>query len=122
MPNSALSLHIVTAATILLFKLGVLIVGYLIARLGYELLIRGIKGEFKFRGKYRETTLDLISASPGIFFIFLATVLLVVAVVKDKPFGTETSVTQTVGSSKSKSTAESEPARPVKPPLPAPER
>lgn len=87
--DPALSLHIVTAGSILIFKLGVLIVGYLIARLGYQLLLQGIRGEFKFQGKYRETTLDLISASPGIFFIFLATVLLVVGVLKDKPFGTE---------------------------------
>lgn len=120
--DTALWMHIVTAGSILAFKLGVLIVGYLIARLGYQLLLQGIKGEFKFQGKYRETTLDLISASPGIFFIFLATVLLIVGVVKDKPFGTEALREAASISTETRTSAEAPSAPTAKPALPPPAR
>ncbi len=84
--------HIVTVSSLILFKLAVLFVGYLIAKLGHDLLIKGISGEFKFHAEIKGTKADLISASPGVFFILMATVLMAVGVIKDKPF--ETKVTE----------------------------
>ena len=60
--------HIVTVSSLILFKLAVLGVGYLIAKLGYDLLIKGVSGEFKFKTEIRGTKADLVSASPGIFY------------------------------------------------------
>lgn len=87
--------HVVTVSSLVAFKLAVLLVGYLIARLGYELLIKGVTGEFKFRSSLGNTTADLVSASPGIFFILMASVLIAIAIVKDKPFGTTVTTTTT---------------------------
>lgn len=84
--------HVITVVSLLTFKLAVLFVGYLIAKLGHDLLIKGVTGEFKFQTKFKESTADLISASPGLFFIFMATVLIGIGIIKDKPL--ETTVTK----------------------------
>lgn len=81
--------HAVTVGSILAFKISVLIVGYLIAKLGYSLLIKGVTGEFRFRAGIKGGSADLVSASPGLFFILMATILIGVAVFKDKPFKTQ---------------------------------
>ncbi len=90
-------LHIVTVAPIMIFKLSVLLVGYLIAKLGYSLLLKGITGEFKFKAEFKGHKADLVSASPGIFFILMATILITVAIVKDKPFETTYTITEPSG-------------------------
>jgi hypothetical protein len=84
--DNSIAVHMITVFSILTFKLAVLVVGYLIARLGFELLVKGITGQFKFSAKLNENSADLISASPGIFFIFLAVTLISIAILKDKPF------------------------------------
>ncbi len=89
MNDSALWLHIVTVFPIMIFKLSVLIIGYLIARLGYNLLVKGISGEFNFKADLKGYKADVVSASPGIFFILMATILMAVGIIKDKPFKTE---------------------------------
>ncbi len=91
--SQAAFMHIVTVGSLMAFKLTVLLVGYLIAKLGHDLLIKGVTGEFKFKAEIKGTKADLMSASPGIFFIFLAVVLMAIGVIKDKPFGTK--VTET---------------------------
>lgn len=90
--GNAIWYHVVTVVSLILFKLAVLFVGYLIAKLGYNLLVKGVSGEFKFHTEIKGTKADLVSASPGIFFILMATVLIAVGVLKDKPF--ETTVTE----------------------------
>lgn len=92
-PDDSIWYHVVTVGGLVSFKLAVLIVGYLFAKLGHDLLIKGVSGDFKFRTEFRGTKADLVSASPGIFFILMATVLIAVAILKDKPF--ETKVTAT---------------------------
>ncbi len=117
-PDQILWLHMVTVLSLLVFKLAVLGVGYLIARLGYELLVKGITGEFKFHTEFKGTKADLVSVSPGVFFIFLAVVLIAIGVIKDKPF--ETRFTATAGRTAVHSGAEGEggaPARIAPPPL-----
>jgi hypothetical protein len=74
----------------LLYKIAILFVGYLLARLGHELLKKGISGEFKFRAEMKGVKADLVSASPGLFFILMATVVIAVGVFRETPF--ETSV------------------------------
>lgn len=87
----ALYEHLVSVFSILVFKLAVLVVGYLLAKLGYLLLVQGITGQFKFKGNVQGMKADLVSASPGTLFIVLAVVLLVVAVWVDKPVSSEVS-------------------------------
>jgi hypothetical protein len=95
--------HVVTVSSLILFKLSVLFVGYLIAKLGHDLLIKGVSGEFKFHTEIKGTKADLVSASPGVFFILMATILIAVGVIKDKPF--ETKVTERLIQSGAEQTA-----------------
>jgi len=87
--NFAIWYHLVTVIPLLLFKLAVLIVGYLFAKLGHNLLIKGISGEFKFHAGFKGSKADVVSASPGLFFILMATILISVAIIKDKPYSTK---------------------------------
>jgi len=118
--DTLLWLHLATVGPLVLFKLAVLLVGYLIARLGYRLLLQGVKGEFKFHTKFREGVVDLISVSPGIFFIFMATVLIAVGIVTEKPFETKFSKQATRLGPGSETRLESSAGPPAKPPLPPP--
>lgn len=106
--------HVTTVVSLLIFKLVVLFVGYLIAQLGHDLLIKGVTGEFKFQTKFKESTADLVSASPGLFFILMATILISIGILKDKPF--ETKVTETRITSGVETTPNGQPT--VKPPVP----
>ena len=100
MNDSALLLHAVTVFPIMIFKLSVLIIGYLIARLGYNLLVKGISGDFKFKADLKGYKADVVSASPGIFFILMATILMSVGIIKDKPFKTEFKINNKGGDTK----------------------
>jgi hypothetical protein len=94
--EGAIWYHVITVGSLIVFKLAVLLVGYLIAKLGHDLLLRGVSGEFKFRAELKGATADLLSASPGLFFILMATALIIVGVIKDKPFETQVE-TRTLG-------------------------
>lgn len=89
MSNYAIWYHIITVSSLMMFKLAILFVGYLIAKLGYNLFIKGVSGEFKFHSEIKGLQADLVSASPGIFFILMATILIAIGVIKDKPFKTK---------------------------------
>lgn len=89
--DPAIWLHIVTVMPILIFKITLLIIGYLITKLGYKLLVEGIKGPFKVTFKFKGFETNLVSGLPGIFFVLLAVLLMGYAVFKDMPFGTEIS-------------------------------
>lgn len=45
--------HLSSILSILIFKLAVLAVGYLLAKLGYLLLLQGVTGQFKFKGNFQ---------------------------------------------------------------------
>ena len=51
------------------------VIGYLIIRLGAQLLREGVKGEFKFEGSGGPGKASLASASPGLLFVLLGVVL-----------------------------------------------
>src|SRR6266478_4968617 len=86
--DTGVMMHLITVSPLFLFKIAALIVGYLLAKLGYDLLIKGITGQFRFKSDLKGIKADIVSASPGTLFIVLATVLLIFAVVADKPFST----------------------------------
>lgn len=92
-PEQSIGYHVVTVGGLVLFKLAVLFVGYLVARLGHDLLLKGVSGQFKFRTEFKGAKADLVSVSPGVFFVLMGTVLIAIGVIKDKPF--ETRITQT---------------------------
>ena len=50
--------------------------GYLIVKLGYNLMTDGIKGEFKFFAEFTKLKGGLISASPGLLFLLLGVILI----------------------------------------------
>lgn len=91
-PEQSIWYHVVTVGGLVLFKLAVLFVGYLVARLGHDLLLKGASGQFKFRTEFKGAKADLVSVSPGVFFVLMGTVLIATGIIKDKPF--ETRVTQ----------------------------
>ena len=84
----ALAEHLISAATALTAKLAMLIIGYKVTKLGHDLLVKGVTGEFKFSGSYNGAKGDLISASPGLLFLLLGVVVLAVAITKSVPFNT----------------------------------
>jgi hypothetical protein len=71
-----------TNLLVLSYKLACLLVGYKVIRLGADLLVKGVKGEFKFQANYQAWKTDLFSTSPGIFFILMGTIVIVVTVYK----------------------------------------
>lgn len=90
--DQSVILHLTTVLSVLTFKIAALIVGYLIVKLGYILLRKGITGGFSFKGNFQGFSADLVSASPGLLFLLLGVVLLSIAVIKDKPFSTKVSL------------------------------
>ena len=116
--ENAIWYHVVTVGPLLLFKLATLFVGYLIAKLGYDLLIKGVSGQFKFQGEFKGGKADLISASPGIFFIFMAAVIIAIGIVKDKPFETRVTKETVESSGERSSNSNREGDKPELPPNP----
>lgn|GEM_PF-1724449 len=118
MDENAIWYHVVTVVSLVIFKLAVLVIGYLIARLGHDLLVKGVSGEFKFHTEFKGTKADLISASPGVFFILMATILIAIGVIKDKPFATKVTRTQieTAGERTGQDTPGNKPGLPPSPP------
>jgi putative Ca2+/H+ antiporter (TMEM165/GDT1 family) len=73
-------------SSILIMKLTAIVVGYKIVQLGYEALIRGIKGEFDFGGKLtNHMEIKLLSASPGLFFVLFGSFIICWALFVEKP-------------------------------------
>ena len=73
---------IVTAITIWSYKVVSLLIGYLFVKLGYKLLVKGVTGEFKFQGEIKGIKADLVSASPGLFFILMGTIIVGIGLFK----------------------------------------
>lgn len=83
-----ITMHFITAFTVWSFKLATLIVGYLIARMGYTLLLKGVTGGFKFSSEISGMKADLASASPGLLFLLLGVILMTTSVIKENSFST----------------------------------
>ena len=68
---------ILSGSLITALKIIAVVVGYKIVKLGYNLLVKGIKGEFTFSGELHGFTADLRSASPGLLFLLLGCILVI---------------------------------------------
>lgn len=71
---------------VMTMKVTIFIVGYLTVRLGYNLLLAGVKGEFKFSASFGGSKADLASVSPGLLFVLLGVLLIGYALTVDKPY------------------------------------
>jgi hypothetical protein len=69
-------LVLVNLLFLLVLKLTLLVLGYLVVRLGHRLLVAGVTGEFKFRAEMSGARADLASASPGLLFLLLGVLLM----------------------------------------------
>ena len=65
-------------------KLTCFALGYLVVRLGANLLREGVKGEFKFSAGLAGPKADLKSASPGLLFLALGVALIAYAMYVSK--------------------------------------
>ncbi len=70
------NLIIINIITNTIVKLICFYLGYLIIKLGYNLLSEGIKGNFKFTANHSGFKGGLISSSPGLLFVFLGVLLI----------------------------------------------
>lgn len=78
---------------IVAIKITAMVIGYLIVRLGFDALVRGIKGEFDFGGKITSHgELRLLSASPGLFFVLFGSAIIIWALAVEKPVWSTVSV------------------------------
>ena len=76
---------ILAGCLVITLKLVALIIAYKIIKLGYDLLLRGVKGEFQFSGQVAGNKADLKSASPGLLFLLLGCMVMVIAVTEKFP-------------------------------------
>jgi hypothetical protein len=80
---------LIAYAMLLGMKIVLFIIGYLIIRLGYNLLVAGVKGQFKFKTSIAGIKADLASVSPGLLFVLLGVLLDCYAIRVDKPIKSE---------------------------------
>lgn len=70
-------------------KIVIFVLGYKIVKLGHDLLVRGVKGEFKFATEFQGAKADLASVSPGLLFLLLGIVLMGFSLGIDKEIDTQ---------------------------------
>jgi hypothetical protein len=95
------------------YKLVALLVGYLFARLGYTLFLKGVTGEFKFSTDIRGVKADLASVSPGLFLILMGAIVLCITIYKG--FDVDFPAASTTDSRPGSLRGSDEPARPERP-------
>jgi hypothetical protein len=77
-------------AYVVSFALGVgmkvvcFIIGYLVVRLGYKLLLLGVTGQFSFSAKWEKFNVGLASVSPGLLFVLLGCAVIAFGVYTEK--------------------------------------
>ena len=72
--------QLISVSFVAAFKLAALFVGYLFAKLGHDLFLRGVTGEFTFRADLKGWKADLVGASPGLFFILMGAAIVTVTI------------------------------------------
>lgn len=72
-------------------KIVCFILSYKIIKLGYNLITAGVKGEFKFSSQFLGFKADLISLSPGLLFVLLGVLLMMIAIYINKTITLQTS-------------------------------
>lgn len=81
---SAEATFLMTFAMIIGMKIVCFILGYLIIKLGHNLISSGVKGEFKFSAKFAGVKADLANVSPGLLFVLLGVFLIAFAIFVEK--------------------------------------
>ena len=82
--NNAEILYLISLSLVIILKIVCFILGYLTIKLGYNLISSGVKGEFKFSANFLGFKSDLASLSPGLLFVLLGVMLIMVAIYVDK--------------------------------------
>jgi hypothetical protein len=78
------SLYLISVSLVIIMKIVCFILSYKIIKLGYNLIFAGVKGEFKFASNFIGFKADLTSLSPGLLFVLLGVLLMVVAIYINK--------------------------------------
>lgn len=78
------SLYLISYSLVIIMKITCFTLGYKIIKLGYNLILAGIKGEFKFSSQFVGFKADLTSLSPGLLFVLLGVLLMMVAIYINK--------------------------------------
>lgn len=76
---------ILASGMVIVFKLVVILLAYKTIKLGYDLLLKGVKGDFQFSGGVSGYKADLRSASPGLLFVFLGCAIMAIAIIEKFP-------------------------------------
>ncbi len=84
MPQTPESIYLISFGLIILMKTVCFILGYKIIKLGYHLIVSGVKGEFKFSSSFAGFKADLASLSPGLLFVLLGVMVIMIAVYTNK--------------------------------------
>jgi hypothetical protein len=77
-------LYLFSFALIIMMKIVCFILSYKIIKLGHQLISSGVKGEFKFSSSFIGFKADLVSISPGLLFVLLGVLLMMIAIYTDK--------------------------------------
>ena len=86
MTIDAYSITFAGVISVFVLKLVCFVLGYLIVRLGAQLLREGVTGAFKFSADMKGAKADLASASPGLLFVLLGVILIGYAMWVPKAF------------------------------------
>lgn len=104
--NTSAEISIAFMISILLLKITAFILGYLIVKLGHDTLIKGITGDFDFGFSGSGFNTKLKSASPGLFFVFMGSAIIIWSMVVDKPLKIATTPSTTIETKEQKSETE----------------
>ena len=78
-------LLLIGSLLVVALKITCFVLGYMIVKLGYRLILSGVRGEFKFSASFGGARADLASVSPGLLFVVLGVGLIGYAISVDKP-------------------------------------
>jgi hypothetical protein len=97
-------LYLISYTLVILMKIICFVLSYKIIKLGYYLITAGVKGEFKFSSSFLGFKADLASLSPGLLFVLLGVLFMMVAIYVNKTISLQTT-SKTSNSAKTKAKA-----------------
>jgi hypothetical protein len=71
--------------SVLILKITAFVLGYLIVRMGHDTLVKGITGEFDFGFSGSGFSTKLKSASPGLLFVLMGSLIIIWSMAAEKP-------------------------------------
>ena len=76
---------VISLSLLVFMKIFCFTIGFMVVRLGYDLLKRGVKGEFEFSTEWSSMKVGLASVSPGLLFVLLGCIVIGYAMYAEKP-------------------------------------